>query len=192
MKFLVFAAAMLISTFSFASTQAQYSLDSEVSAVSFATIKLQYVVESAVINRLSGNIDHAGKASVTIPIANIQTGIGIRNQRLNTLFFDSEAYPNAAVSVQLPESIFAEEFVTKQLDLGALVSLFGTEKTLSFKVNVIKTEDVLVVSTVQPTIVSGNTFGIPSDNLVALAKTVGGIALSDTVPVSFSLVFTPK
>ena len=192
MKFLVFAAAMLISTFSFASTQAQYSLDSEVSAVSFATIKLQYVVESAVIDRLSGNIDHAGKASVTIPIANIQTGIGIRNQRLNTLFFDSEAYPNAAVSVQLPESIFAEEFVTKQLDLGALVSLFGTEKTLSFKVNVIKTEDVLVVSTVQPTIVSGNTFGIPSDNLVALAKTVGGIAISDTVPVSFSLVFTPK
>ena len=129
---------------------------------------------------------------MTIPIANIQTGIGIRNQRLNTLFFDSEAYPNAAVSVQLPESIFAEEFVTKQLDLGALVSLFGTEKTLSFKVNVIKTEDVLVVSTVQPTIVSGNTFGIPSDNLVALAKTVGGIAISDTVPVSFSLVFTPK
>ena len=190
MKFLVFAAAMLISTFSFASTQAQYSLDSEVSAVSFATIKLQYVVESAVINRLSGNIDHAGKASVTIPIANIQTGIGIRNQRLNTLFFDSEAYPNAAVSVQLPESIFAEEFVTKQLDLGALVSLFGTEKTVSFKVNVIKTEDVLVVSTVQPTIVSGNTFGIPSDNLVALAKTVGGIAISDTVPVSFSLVFS--
>ncbi len=190
MKFLVFAAAMLISTFSFASTQAQYSLDSEVSAVSFATIKLQYVVESAVINRLSGNIDHAGKASVTIPIANIQTGIGIRNQRLNTLFFDSEAYPNAAVSVQLPESIFAEEFVTKQLDLGALVSLFGTEKTVSFKVNVVKTEDVLVVSTVQPTIVSGNTFGIPSDNLVALAKTVGGIAISDTVPVSFSLVFS--
>ena len=190
MKFLVFAAAMLISTFSFASTQAQYSLDSEVSAVSFATIKLQYVVESAVINRLSGNIDHAGKASVTIPIANIQTGIGIRNQRLNTLFFDSEAYPNAAVSVQLPESIFAEEFVTKQLDLGAFVSLFGTEKTVSFKVNVVKTEDVLVVSTVQPTIVSGNTFGIPSDNLVALAKTVGGIAISDTVPVSFSLVFS--
>ena len=190
MKFLVFAAAMLISTFSFASTQVQYSLDSEVSAVSFATIKLQYVVESAVIDRLSGNIDHAGKASVTIPIANIQTGIGIRNQRLNTLFFDSEAYPNAAVSVQLPDSIFAEEFVTKQLDLGALVSLFGTEKTVSFKVNVIKTEDVLVVSTVQHTIVSGNTFGIPSDNLVALAKTVGGIAISDTVPVSFSLVFS--
>ena len=190
MKHLILCVAFIASVVAGNSKAMELKLDSDLSRVSFATIKLQYIVEPASISGLTGQLDASGKVDVNIPLGNIQTGIDIRNQRLNDLFFNSKLYPSVSVSVQLPKTLLSDGQVVKQMDLGARVRLFGTEKTLTFKVNVVKTGDIIAVSTVQPTIVSGSTFGIPSANLAALAKTVGGIGISDTVPVTFSLVFT--
>lgn len=167
-----------------------FKVDEQVSSVSFATTKLQYVIEPASITGLTGEIDDSGTFNLEIPIANIQTGVAIRNERLNKLFFNSKAFPSAKVSVNIPAAVLSADLSVTQQELPATVTLFGKSRDIKFNVNIVKASDVISVSTVAPVIVRGSSFGIPTDNLAALAKTVGGIPISDTVPVSFSLVLT--
>lgn len=177
---------LLVSSTTFAANL--FNIDEEMSAVSFATTKLQYVIEPASITGLTGGIDASGKFNLDIPIANIQTGVPIRNERLNKLFFDSQSFPSAKVSVDIPADVLLAQSSVAQQELPAKVTLFGKSIDIKFKVNIVKTTDVIAVSTVAPVIVRGSSFGIPTENLAALAATVGGIPISDAVPVSFSLI----
>lgn len=167
----------------------EYQLDQETSAVSFATVKLQYVIEPASIGALKGKIDDSGKLNIEIPIANIETGIGIRNQRLNQLFFQSDLFPSVQVSAQIPNSLLVSDLLIQQVAIPAKVTLFGQTQEFEFTVNVVKAAEVLSVATVKPVIIRASQFGIPAKNLSELAKTVGQIPIADTVPVNFSLVF---
>lgn len=164
-------------------------LNSEVSRLSFATVKMQYIVEPAVIAGLTGKIDETGVVTLDIPLAGIETGIGIRNERLNQLFFQSQLFPSAKVTAHVPKSLLTTDTAVQQLTISAQVTLFGKTKPMDFLVNVVKSHDVISVATAKTVIVRAADFGIPTKNLTELAKTVGQIAISDTVPVHFSLVF---
>lgn len=188
MRLLITAALGIFLSFSSLAKQNLYSLDSELSALSFATTKLQYVIEPASITGLTGGTDQSGKLKIEVPIANLDTGVPIRNERLNKLFFTSEVFPTAIVEASIPGGILDKSLVVTQQTIPAKVTLFGNSQDIQFKVNIVKTNDVLAVSTVAPVIVRGSGFGIPADNLAALAQTVGGISISDAVPVTFSLI----
>lgn len=186
-KFLVF---LLLFTACGLSKAAQFELNREISRVSFATVKLQYVIEPATISSLTGSISEAGQLTLDIPISGIDTGIGIRNERLNKLFFQSDLFPSAKVSAEISNSLLASDIVIQQLTVPAKVTLFGHTQELEFSVNVVKSGKVLSVASTQPVIIRASEFGIPAKNLTELAKTVGQIPISDTVPVNFSLIFT--
>ncbi|MEF1260254.1 YceI family protein, partial [Vibrio harveyi] len=89
-------ALALFSSASFAADN--YTLDSNFSSVSFATIKNQFVVEPATINTLSGTLDSNGKFDVAIDLNSIETGIPIRNTRLNEIFFESAKHAPVKVT----------------------------------------------------------------------------------------------
>lgn len=165
-----------------------FKVNSDLSSLSFATIKLEYIVEPAKITNISGQIDEQGTLNIVVPINNIDTGVGIRNQRLSELFFNAVDFPDVTVTTELPTDLLREDSFMRQMTLPARVTLFGETKELNFTVNVLKRGGDIAVSTVTPTIVSAKQFGIPTDNLNALATTVGGIAISDNVPVTFSLM----
>lgn len=181
--------ALTLSASVFASPNT-FKLNSDLSTLSFATIKLQYVVEPAKITQLSGNIDKDGKVTIDVPIAKLDTGVGIRNERLNKLFFNSDVFPKATVTAQLPSSVLSSDVLVEQMTLPASVTLFGKEQALSFTVNILKSGNNIAVSTVSPTMINAAQFGIPSENLSALAQTVGGIPIANSVPVSFSLILS--
>ncbi|MEM0910407.1 MAG: YceI family protein [Pseudomonadota bacterium] len=183
------AFAILVVAFSVKSAITHYHLDSEHSSVSFATIKLSYVVEPAYIDSLTGQIDKNGNLNIDIPIEDIETGVSIRNERLNKLYFLSDLFPNATVKAKLPTDLFNAETQITQRTIPVIVGILGNEAEISFKVNVVKHSDTITVSTVSPTVVEAASFGVPPENMEALAKTVGGISISDKVPVSFSLIF---
>lgn len=46
-----------------------------------------------------------------------------------------------------------------------------------------------MVSSASTIIVNGADFGISTDNLNKLSATVGGLAISDKIPLSFNLLF---
>jgi len=157
------------------------------SSVSFATIKKQFVVEPATISGLTGSLDDNGEFAVTVPVTNVETGIGIRNDRLNSLFFNSTLNPTVHITGQFELAALAQD-ITK-LTVPADVSFYGNKKTFNFPVIITKTKNAITVSSYAPVIVRASDFGIPSDNLTKLAATVGGLALSDIIPLNINLVF---
>ena len=60
----------------------------------FATIKKQFVVEPATIDTLSGTLAASGKFEISVDLKGIDTGISIRDTRLNDVFFESAKFPN--------------------------------------------------------------------------------------------------
>ncbi|WP_252176925.1 YceI family protein [Endozoicomonas sp. 4G] len=186
-KFLLFLPLLVVCGLSKA---AQYELNRDISRVSFATVKLQYVIEPATISSLTGSINETGQLTLDIPISGIDTGIGIRNERLQQLFFQSELFPSVKVSAQISNSLLASDTVVQQLTVPAKVTLHGQTQALEFSVNVVKSGKLLSVASAKPVIVRASQFGIPAKNLTELAKTVGQIPISDAVPVYFSLVFS--
>jgi polyisoprenoid-binding protein YceI len=174
--------------------QAQYVVDSDYSVVHFSTIKKNYVVEPAVISNITGGISDSGKANIQIDLNSIDTRVPIRNERLNKLFFESVKFPNTVVSAKIDikkEMFGVSDF--KKMQVPATLSLFGTSKEIFLNVLIAKVgKDKLLITSLSPTIINADDFGIPASNLANLAATVGGIKISNKVGVSFVLSLKPK
>ncbi|KEY90932.1 hypothetical protein CF67_07001 [Candidatus Photodesmus blepharus] len=179
---------MLFSLLSFFSTAlASYTLNNS-SIVSYVSIKKQYVLETATINTLSGSIKNDGLLDIAILPIGLNSLNPIRDKRLNELFFQSDKYPSIRVSgnVDLSKITDIPVRLTTSLDL----TLLGNTRKIQVPVLVVKSGEYLSISSTQPIIINARDFLIPIENLKKLADTVGGISISDTVPVSVSLIFT--
>lgn len=185
MKTKLFLSLLLLSFQSYAADK--FNLETDLSSVSFATIKKQFVVEPATISGLTGSLDEQGKFDIKVPVANVDTGVSIRNDRLNSLFFNAAVNPTIAINGQFALAAFEQE-IGKAI-VPAAVTFYGKTKTFNFPVIIVKTKDAISVSSYTPVIVRASDFGIPTDNLTKLAATVGGLALSDVIPLNINLVF---
>lgn len=164
-----------------------YTLDSNFSSVSFATIKNQFVVEPAIIDTLSGTLDNNGKFDVVIDLNSVETGIPIRNTRLNEIFFESAKHAPVKVVGKVDWSALGEG--SHKVIVPAEVTLFGKTKSVEFPVVVLNAGNTVMVSSSAPVIIGASDFGIPTENLTNLAATVGGIKISDRVPLTLNLTF---
>lgn len=178
-------ALALMSTHSFAADN--YLLESKLSSVSFTTIKNQFVVEPATINTLSGELSESGQFSIDVNLKGISTGIPIRDTRLNDIFFESVKYPDVKVSGKVDLAALSNG--PKKLVIPVQVTMYGKTKSIVFPVVILKNDNYVMVSSSSSVIVGASDFGLPSENLTKLAATVGGIKISDRVPVSLALVF---
>ncbi|PAJ74210.1 hypothetical protein CJF42_11510 [Pseudoalteromonas sp. NBT06-2] len=188
MKKIIYSLSLTLALFSGASFATDnFKLATELSSISFATIKNQFIVEPASINMLSGSLDKTGQFNLFINMKGIETGIPIRNTRLNDIFFESAKH--AAVTINGKIDWSKLDNGSHKITVPAKVSLFGTTKSINFPVVILKTEEVVMVSSSSPVIIGAADFGIPSENLTTLAATVGGIKISDRVPLTLTLTF---
>ncbi|GAL12101.1 hypothetical protein JCM19233_3091 [Vibrio astriarenae] len=187
MKNLIALSIMLSIQSSQAFAATDYQVNTDLSSVSFATIKNQYIVEPSVINTLSGNLDETGSFNILVDLKGLRTGIPIRDTRLNELFFDTVSFPSIEVKGKVDIDLVEAE--PQKLDIPVDVTMYGNTKTLLFPVIVFKQENTMMISSYLPVIVKASDFNIPSDNLTKLAATVGGISISDSVPINLSLIF---
>ena len=179
----VMAASLLTSSLVMA--DGHYTVNGELSQVSFATIKKQYVVEPATIGKLSGHVK-GGKAVINVPLSEISTGIQIRDMRLNDIFFQSGSFPELKISADLGDMDLSSPKIVRK-DVTFTLEMYGVKKELSSTVLVSSTGTQVLVTSIKPLVISSGDFGIPADNLTNLAKTVGGIAISGNVPVNFAV-----
>ncbi|WP_117232499.1 YceI family protein [Vibrio maerlii] len=181
--------SLLMATTSFSTISASYyQVNEELSTVNFATIKKQYIVEPSVITGVSGQVGDDGMLMIEIPLSSLDTGVSIRNDRLNDLFFNNKQFPNVEVSAKVPDEVMKEGDMVMQKMVPASVKLYGQSMDVIFTVNIMKSGDHMMVSTVKPTVINGLDFGIPKESLEKVSNTVGDIAISTSVPVNFSLV----
>ncbi|CCN81615.1 conserved hypothetical protein [Vibrio nigripulchritudo SFn27] len=169
-----------------------YVLDPKVSSVNFSTIKLQYFLEPAKFEVISGNINADGEFKIDIDLSSVDTGVKIRNQRVSDLFFKTDEYPKAMLTgtIDLAEVSALTEPTIKEVK-GKL-EFYGSSKSVKMSLLVVNTPQYIAVSTVSPVVVNAVSFGVPNTNLEELAKTVGGIPISPAVAVNAALVFKRK
>lgn len=164
-----------------------YMLNSDLSSVSFATIKKQYIVEPANIRTLNGQLSEEGKFSVNIDLKGISTGVPTRDSRLNEIYFESMKYPQVMVSGMVDSKLLSG--AATSTTIPAQVTLYGQSKMVDFPVVIMPSDGKVMVSSSAPVIINAADFSIPAANLSALSETVGGLSLSDSVPVSLTLLF---
>ena len=163
----------------------------DTSQIGFVSIKNNSIGENNAFQRVSGSISEAGMVAVAIDLTSVETGVGIRNERLQTLLFDVASFPSATVKATLsPAQVMALRgggTVTESVALD--VSLYGTtvSKTAELLVSVLD-DDVRVTST-QPIMITAQDFGLES-GVAALQKIAGLSAISRSIPITVDLRLT--
>lgn len=188
----ILSASLLAASFLVANVaSADLSLDPERSSLSIISYKVLAGASASIGERhtfsgLSGSVSDAGAASVSIPLDSIETNIPIRNERLAKFVFETEKYPNATVTANVPESAMASG--TSMMVLDITLSLHGKEQTMNVPVLVSNANGEVTVSATQPIMLDAVAYdlGAGVGKLAELAKL---LHIPTMVPVSFSLVY---
>lgn len=143
-------------------------------------------------HQLSGSLDNAGVALLTIPLAGFDSGEGERDQRVRSVLFDSSKFPNANLLATVDMGKVSLLAVGEEARLRVNGSLTLRGKTAQVSADSIVTRlpgDRLKVVSVQPVPVDTADFelGKPMRKLMGF----GDREFGTVIPISFTLVFTP-
>lgn len=169
---------------------ADWSLNPD-STVSFISTKNTHVSETHHFLALKGKVSESGKAEVFIDLTSVETGIPIRNQRLQDMLFETSQFSTLTISADLPAKLLStlEKGETLISSLPINISLHGETLTTSADVLATTAKDgQVLVTSLTPLLVKADDF-----NLVKGIEALRAIAklerISTTVPVTFTLLF---
>jgi len=169
----------------------RYSLDAERSSLHFVSTKKRHVVESHHFTGLDGSVSDQGVASLTIDLNSVETGIGIRNERMREYLFETEHFPEARVTLDIAHLDIAAIVIggTEAHDISAMLELHGTAVPISARLRVTRlTEATLLVQNVHPILIRAEDFALAS-GIEMLRELAGLNVISYAVPVNFTLVY---
>lgn len=168
-----------------------WTLDATSSKIAFASIKSGELIETHFFPGLSGSVSASGETVITIPLDQVETKIDQRNERMRSMFFETDLYPTAEIRAAVDTAAFADlpigARVTAELD--GVVALHGSEATVFADVFVTRiASDRVEVATSEPVIVHVAEFNLEA-GLEALREVANLPAITPAVPVTFTLVF---
>lgn len=173
-------------------TEGAWTLDPAASRLSYVSIKAGEIAEANRFDRLGGSVAADGTATLEIDLASVNTGVGIRNERMRDIFFEVTDNPKALVTAKLDPAAFAGLAVGQSLTrpLTANVTIKGVSQDVETEVLVTRVADgrVTVVPTA-PIIISTDMFGL-TDELGELRLLAQLPSITPAVPVTFALSFT--
>lgn len=177
-----------------ASAMAGWQLNSKQALVSFVSIKNNAIAELHRFDSLTGSISDDGKATVTISLGSVNTGIEIRDERMEEFLFSVADFPQAVVTTQLdPEWLSnLQQGQAYARDLEFTVDLHGKQQTVKALTGmIIDAKGSLHVETIQPVLLDANQFGL-GGGIAKLQELAALQAIATAVPVTFALVFKPE
>ncbi|GAV21373.1 YceI-like domain protein [Mariprofundus micogutta] len=168
---------------------ADWSLDGANSDINVVSVKKGTVAEVHHFTRLSGSVSDR-KATVKVALASVESGIGIRNERMKSMLFDVASFATATISADISHvdtgSLKTGEAVTAIVPFT--LDLHGFKKELKANVTIVSLQDGLLVTSRSPVIVKAADFGL-TDGIEALRAIAKLPSISQSVPVSFQLNF---
>ncbi|OUU04355.1 MAG: hypothetical protein CBB92_00230 [Flammeovirgaceae bacterium TMED32] len=168
-----------------------WQLRTEYSVLSFTSVKNGTITESHQVSGLTGFVSQSGIAAITINLSSVETGIPIRNERMQKLLFEITQYPHAIFSSKVNIQEFNRLSVgqTTRSSLEGQLAMHGHSANLNIPVLVNRSgEGTFIVNTVKPIVVSADQFDL-GNGVEALREIAGLANITPTVPVSFTLVF---
>jgi len=168
-----------------------WQLDNNQSRVSFISTKAKDIAEVHRFTALTGQVSDSGAVTVAINLASVDTLIDIRNERVRNMLFDVGTFPEANITTQVDLGAINALRTGEQLTLEQplLVNLHGQQATLPAELRISRLgRDEFQIATVQPLVVSANTFGL-SDGVEMLRNVAKLPSISLAVPVSALVTF---
>lgn len=193
-KFKTIAAAVTFSLLAgagFAGGHAKgWTIDTDLSAVSFGSVKNDYLGESHTISDVTGTVDANGAVSITLGLASVETMIDIRNERMREIVFANA--PTATISAQLDMAELSglEAGAAAIIETYGTLNLLGTDTELdaSFFVMRLNEDQVLVATNGMMMLSTEDTaFDASLDKMQELASLD---SITRVSPVTMRLVFT--
>ncbi len=186
---LIFTTLLSTSSLFFSATVFSWTLVSDQSSVSFVSIKKNNIAESHRFTDFTGSIEDQN-ARVVIKAYSVDTRVPIRDERMREFLFKTGMYPTIEVKVALTDQLNGfKSGDTKLLNLPATLSLHGQTKEIELNVRLTALNDNhLLVSSAQPVLIRAANFELV-EGIKKLSSLVNNLAIAETVPVSFSLLF---
>jgi polyisoprenoid-binding protein YceI len=176
-----------------------WAIDSSQSTLNFVTTKagqqgVAGISETQVFKRYSGGVDQAGKISLNIDLASVDTGVEIRDERMRTMLWNVKATPQATFTAQLPLDVLTAVggASSQTIELNGQLQMAGQSKPVvaSVRVSKLASNQILVV-TRQPILINANDYGL-RPGVEALREVMGLNFLAGSAPVSFNLLLNAK
>jgi len=171
-----------------------WSLNTTDSFLNFATTKNTHNLEVHNFTAISGDINGAGVATLTIDLNTVNTGVALRDQRMRDLLFETATYPTATVTLAVPANLISNLAVGKltTTDISASLNLHGVTGAITTKVSVQKlSASRILVQSLAPVLVKAGDYSL-TNGVEALRAAVGIASISVAVPVDFALVFDAR
>jgi len=170
---------------------ADWSLDGGESSLNFVSVKKGVVGEVHHFKALQGSIED-GQTQVSVDLTSVETGVAIRNERMQSMLFDVSHFATAKVSADVSSLKLAAlkpgESVSATVPLR--LSLHGIEQQLPAEVTIVGLADGgLLVSSRAPIIIKAADFGLVA-GIEALREAAKLPSIAAAVPVTFQLRFS--
>jgi hypothetical protein len=168
---------------------ADWRLDARQSTVYYTSVKKNTVAENNRFHKLSGSLTSTGKLEVHIDLASVDTGIGIRDERVRSVLFNTQQYPESVVTAELDAAALKAWKGVVSTELPFVLNLHGLDMPMKASVNVLRLDaGTLVVTSREPVLVDAADFNLLK-GIAELQKLAGLPQVSPVVPVGFTLVF---
>ena len=173
-----------------ATASAQWTLSNEASTLSFVTVKADHVAEVHTFDELSGAIGEDGSVSIEIALASVNTLVPIRNERMQSMLFETDLFPRATITSQINSDGLANMALgsSEEIGLDFTLELHNQSQTYNATVLVSRQEAGLIATTLKPIVVNAASFDLVA-GVEALREVAGLPSISRAVPVSFTVVF---
>lgn len=172
-----------------APARAQWSLVNEASEFHFISIKKTSVAEIHQFKKLAGEVDATGAIRLAIDLASVETGVPVRNERLQAMFFDVAQFPVALFEGHADVSTLGrlKPGMSADLDVAGKLTLHGQSQEVKAALRAVAlTHGRLLVTTRAPILLNAEAFGLAA-GVEKLREIVSLPSISATVPVTFSL-----
>lgn len=170
---------------------AEWLLNNYRSEVSFVSTKAIDIAEVHRFRELDGRIADNGKAVVTIDLTTVDTGIEIRDERMQSLLFETDKYPQATIRTKLDKNTLKNMLpgAISRRELEFELDLHGIEmQVMSDVVISMLSETAVTVVSTKPIIINASTLGL-TEGIEALRAIANLPSIGAAVPVSFALMF---
>ena len=185
------AISLVIAILSSPSAFAVWSLDDDASELTFISTKAVDIAEVHRFAELSGRISDRGDAVVTVTLSSVDTGIGIRDERMQEMLFETNKYPFATIRASVGSDVIDElsSGESARMNVQLTVELHGGVMPIDASVVVSRlNESTLTITSAAPLIVNAKEYDL-TDGIEALRTVANLPSIGGGIPVSFVLTF---
>ena len=174
----------------------EWRLKPEQSSLNYLSSKLipgslTTIFEKNKFEKFSGRISNNNEAHLIIDMASVNTGIEIRNQRIMEHVFLTKQYPQAELSLKLPN--LENMAPVSDHKINAILSMRGKQQNISTIVRISQLTDLsgkkqLLVQNITPVLIKSEDYQMQEgfEKLREIAKL---FKIPTTIPVNFSFLF---